>query len=91
MAPADNVPRHQDGHAQDVWVYPSEQQFFNAMKRKVRAVPKRTVVTHASQHLGSLQQSAQHLKLSHPLQSHQRTLCNHTTMRLVLQSNTSNP
>jgi hypothetical protein len=40
MAPADNVPRHQDGHAEDVWVYPSEQQFFNAMKRKVRSGTK---------------------------------------------------
>jgi hypothetical protein len=35
MAPADAVPQHQQGSAADVWVYPSEQQFFNAMKRKV--------------------------------------------------------
>jgi len=32
---ADNVPKHQEGHTAEVWVYPSEQQFFNAMKRKV--------------------------------------------------------
>jgi hypothetical protein len=35
IAPADDVPKHQEGSTQDVWVYPSEQQFFNAMKRKV--------------------------------------------------------
>lgn len=35
LAAADSVPKHQDGQAEEVWVYPSEQQFFNAMRRKV--------------------------------------------------------
>lgn len=35
MAASDSVPMHQGSTAHNVWVYPSEQQFFNAMKRKV--------------------------------------------------------
>lgn len=35
---ADAVPQHQ-APGQPVWVYPSEQMFFNAMKRKVGQVP----------------------------------------------------
>lgn len=31
---ASELPKHQDGGA-DVWMYPSEQQFYNAMRRKV--------------------------------------------------------
>ncbi|KAG2489814.1 hypothetical protein HYH03_011763 [Edaphochlamys debaryana] len=33
MAPPEKLPPHQQG-GQDFWVYPSEQMFFNAMKRK---------------------------------------------------------
>lgn len=35
LAAPDSLPKHQEGAAEEVWVYPSEQQFFNAMKRKV--------------------------------------------------------
>ena len=34
MAPPDKLPPHQQ-QGQDAWVYPSEQMFFNAMRRKV--------------------------------------------------------
>lgn len=37
MAPLESLPKHQEGGEQQVWMYPSEQMFFNAMKRKVRA------------------------------------------------------
>lgn len=32
---ASQLPQHQQEAAADVWMYPSEQQFFNAMQRKV--------------------------------------------------------
>lgn len=35
MAPPDKLPPHQQP-GQDTWVYPSEEMFFNAMRRKVR-------------------------------------------------------
>jgi hypothetical protein len=36
---ASQLPQHQQDGA-DVWMYPSEQQFYNAMKRKVSATSK---------------------------------------------------
>ena len=35
MAQVEAPPKHQPGSGQEVWMYPSEQMFFNAMKRKV--------------------------------------------------------
>lgn len=38
IATTDTLPAHQDQtSSSETWLYPSEQQFFNAMKRKVRA------------------------------------------------------
>jgi len=34
---ANELPKHQQGAEADVWMYPSQQQFYNAMKRKVCA------------------------------------------------------
>ena len=31
------LPQHQDQTSEDVWMYPSPQQFYNAMKRKARS------------------------------------------------------
>lgn len=36
MAPIEQLPKHQMEGGPGVWMYPSEQMFFNAMKRKVR-------------------------------------------------------
>jgi hypothetical protein len=33
---AESLPQHQKGAEAEVWMYPSQQQFYNAMKRKVR-------------------------------------------------------
>lgn len=32
---AESLPQHQKGAESEVWMYPSQQQFYNAMKRKV--------------------------------------------------------
>ena len=38
MKQAETLPHHQQA-SQNVWVYPSEQMFFNAMKRKASREP----------------------------------------------------
>jgi hypothetical protein len=45
---ASELPKHQQGAEADVWMYPSQQQFFNAMKRKVCMIAGRQLRPHSA-------------------------------------------